>query len=73
MIRKKLIILGSVLLLVGGIMLGWILNEKEKPISTRIPAPSDDGTAIVDADINDIVFEKDVESKRSIQAFDIQN
>ena len=30
MIRKKLIILGSVLLVVGGIMLGWILAEKEK-------------------------------------------
>ncbi|MHC4323052.1 MAG: nucleotide exchange factor GrpE [Planctomycetota bacterium] len=30
MIRKKLIILGSVLLLIGGIMLGWILAEKEK-------------------------------------------
>jgi molecular chaperone GrpE (heat shock protein) len=30
MISKKLIILGSVLLLTGGIMLGWILAEKEK-------------------------------------------
>jgi molecular chaperone GrpE (heat shock protein) len=30
MIHKKLIILGSVLLLTGGIMLGWILAEKEK-------------------------------------------
>ncbi len=30
MIRKKIIILGSVLLLTGGIILGWILNEKEK-------------------------------------------
>jgi molecular chaperone GrpE (heat shock protein) len=30
MIRKKLIILGSVLLLIGGITLGWILAEKEK-------------------------------------------
>ena len=30
MIRKKLIILGSVLLLTGGILLGWILAEKEK-------------------------------------------
>lgn len=28
--RKKLIILGSVLLLAGGTMLGWILAEKEK-------------------------------------------
>ena len=30
MIRKKLIILSSVLLITGGIMLGWILTEKEK-------------------------------------------
>ena len=30
MISKKLIILGSVLLLTGGIMLGWVLAEKEK-------------------------------------------
>jgi hypothetical protein len=30
MIRKKLIILGSVLLLAGGILYGWILTEKEK-------------------------------------------
>ncbi|MHC4203142.1 MAG: hypothetical protein ACYSTT_00710 [Planctomycetota bacterium] len=30
MIRKKLIIIGSVLLLIGGIMLGWILAEKER-------------------------------------------
>jgi hypothetical protein len=30
MMRKKLIILGSILLLTGGIMLGWILAEKEK-------------------------------------------
>lgn len=30
MIRKKLIILGSVLLIAGGTMLGWILAEKEE-------------------------------------------
>jgi len=30
MIRKKLIILGSVLLLAGGILYGWILSEEEK-------------------------------------------
>ena len=30
MMRKKLIILGSVLLLTGGTMLGWILAEKEE-------------------------------------------
>lgn len=30
MIQKKIIILGSVLLLAGGIILGWILTEKDK-------------------------------------------
>jgi len=30
MIYKKIIILGSVLLLAGGVMLGWILTEKDK-------------------------------------------
>ena len=31
--RKKLIIIGSVLLLTGGAMLGWILTEKEEQLS----------------------------------------